>query len=275
MDSNLITAFATIFLVMVGLFQVVILIAQTKQSKLNLMQNYQTQWVKLNKKLATLIFIGRDEDEYYQIADKKLLSKLIKARAKTNNHEPTIWARDAVRSVCGLLSDICVQCLNGNLNISDIYSLFGSQLLRHGRPLRKLLDKKYHTTYGLHQLRDRNHVKLQREVSDWLVYHDGIRRRCLILIDLLWAEAARLEDLPPSDLINAAETKKITGNLCRKRLAQECIRLNWYKGQYYSRKLSYFLRNSEYKKENSLIGIDPNRIKELEKQWTDNLLGDK
>lgn len=113
---------------------------------------------------------------------------------------------------------------------------------------------------------------VRNELQDWLIYHDGIRRRCLILIDLLWAEAARLEDLPPGDLKSAADAKEQSGHLNRRRLVEECRRLNVLKYGIRGISLSCFLRNAEYKKKGFMPGIDRRRLDELESEWTKRLL---
>lgn len=68
------------------------------------------------------------------------------------------------------------------------------------------------------------------------------------MLDLLWAEAARLEDLPPSDLIDAANLKETTGKKNRKRLFDECKRINRSILPTQAFCLSQYLLHGEYKK---------------------------
>lgn len=269
MDSNTITALATGLLVAVGIAQIGILKSQRRHSQLELTEVYRRRWENSKQDWGTVIFIGRDEDEYYQVISKEVVDQLASKRDMANNHEPTVWALDATRSVFGNMSDICTRILQNQLDIEDVYSLFGTELLRQSRPLRVLLDNNYPTdSFG----NSNAHHKVRNEVQDWLIYHDGIRRRCLILIDLLWAEAARLEDLPPSDLKSAAEAKIHTGKNNRTRLLNECNRLNRSRFSFQALKLSKILRNSEYQKCCSRIGINKKRLEKLEKEWTDRLL---
>lgn len=269
MDSNAITALATGLLVVVGFTQIGILNSQRRHSQLELIEVYRRRWENNKKDWGTVIFIGLDEDDYYQVVSKDLVKNLASKRDKANNNEPTVWALDAVRSVFGNIGDICTRILQGQLDVKDVYSLFGTELLRQSRPLRILLDNSYPTdSFDV----NKSHQKVRNEVQDWLIYHDGIRRRCLILIDLLWAEAARLEDLPPSDLKSAAEAKIHTGKRNRIRLLNECKRLNRSRISFLAMKLSNFLRNSEYKRIFSRIGIDKKRLVKLDKEWTDRLL---
>jgi hypothetical protein len=112
-------------------------------------------------------------------------------------------------------------------------------------------------------------------MQDWLIYHDGLRRRCLILIDILWAEAVRLEDLPPSDIRSAADAKIKTGKLNRRRLFNETIRLNGLKKLFLAMNLSRFLKRTEYKSFWNLKGLKKSRLDNMEKNWTKRLLREK
>ncbi|MFD2111941.1 hypothetical protein [Thiorhodococcus fuscus] len=271
MDSNTITALATALLVMVGIAQIGILIAQRRQSQFQLLEEYRRRWNEYRRYWGTIIFIGRDQDEYYQVIDKEEIARLSKLKESVTNSSPTIWALDSSRLVFTTLSDICLKILQNQIKVGDVYSIFGTEVLRHSKPLRVLLDSFYPNG---HSRPDRAHSKVRDEVQDWLIYHDGIRRRCLILIDLLWAEAARLEDLPPSDLKSAADAKIETSSINKKRVISECIRLNGLGKAIHAYRLSYFLKNSEYKKRYFPIGIEKTRLEKLEKEWTVRLLRD-
>lgn len=234
MENELTMSILTGLLVLVGLAQVMMLINQKRQNQLSLLQEYRSRWNAYQRQWATVIFVGRDEDEFYQVADKKLLLELTKLVKQNSNTSHTVWALESINYISNTLSDVCLKVIQGQLNIKDVYPLFGSELLRHGRPLRVLLDVYYNSEY-YEMLHDKsnyirnlsNHQKVRNELQDWLIYHDGIRRRCLILIDLLWAEAARLEDLSPSDIEFAANAKEESGKKSRARLAKEIRRVNY------------------------------------------------
>lgn len=156
------------------------------------------------------------------------------------------------------------------MNIRDIYPIFGSQFLRQSKPLRRILDIYY--SYGYNPLESDEHKRVRTEIEDWLIYHDGVRRRCLIFIDLLWAEAVRLEDLTPEDIRNGANAKIKTGNKNRNRLFKEAIRLNGYNYIFTVLKLSRFLLYSEYRSIFNMHGVDKERLKLLESEWTNRIL---
>jgi len=91
----------------------------------------------------------------------------------------------------------------------------------------------------------------------------------------LWAEAARLEDLPPDDMQSAADAKSNTGGLNRKRVFKETIRLNGIINILYAFKLSRFLRKAEYRSWTNWKGIKKARLVILNKEWTKRLLRDR
>ena len=279
MGNELIMSILTGLLVLVGLAQVMMLINQKRQNQLALLQEYRSRWSAYRKQWATVIFVGRYEGEFYQVADEKLQLELTKLVNKTSNSSHEIWALESINYICTTLSDICLRVIQGQLDIKDVYPLFGSELLRHSRPLRVLLDvhytsEYYSTLYNGPKSSNRlsKHEQVLRALQDWLIYHDGIRRRCLILIDLLWAEATRLDDLSPSDIEAAAIAKQGSGKKSRDRLAKEIRTINYFFPIYRLFKLTTHLRNSEFKKYRWQVGIDRKRLEEREKQWLAMLL---
>lgn len=271
MNEGLLTALATILLVIVGLAQMVVLIAQKKQSRIALTAQYRELWANCKKHWGVVIFIGRDKSEYYQVLDECTINELVKKTELYNNSTPTRWALDSIQKLCGILGEVSTRVLQGHLKISDIYPIFGTEFLRHSRPLRRLFEPEYKYTF-FNEENDSAHNLIRNNIQDWLIYHDGLRRRCLILIDLLWAEAARLEDLPPDDMKSAADAKKLTGNINRDRVFREVMRLNGITSIILAFKLSIFLRRSEYFKFTNPKGIKKKRQLELDEMWTKRLL---
>ncbi|RXJ75338.1 hypothetical protein CRU86_08545 [Aliarcobacter skirrowii] len=270
MDNNTITAFATFMLVIVGITQVKSLTTQNRQSQLIFIEEYRKRWLRSRKDWGVIVFLGRNDDDYYQVVKDKIIKEFILLRDNSNLSMPSVWALDSARIIFTLMNDICIKLLKNQIKINDVYPIFGTELLRNSNPLRKLLEKSY---YGVHsRFNNEKHNRLRREIQDWLIYHDGVRRRCLILIDLLWAEASRLEDLPPYDVKSAAEAKLISGEFCRNRIYKECKQLNNFFGIFIGMKLSHFLKHSEYKTPCSNIGVDKNKLVILEKEWVDRLL---
>jgi len=262
MNENLWIAIATVLLVVVGLIQIIVLFSQKAQARIALTEQYRQLWNSLKKDWGIVIFFGKEHDEYYQVLDEVSINNLRKEIKKHRLGTQTIWALESVRNVCGALSEVSTRILQGHLNISDIYPIFGTEFLRQCRSLRKLLDPGYDSP---HHIEDASilHNSVRTEMQDWLSYHDGLRRRCLILIDLLWAESARLEDLPPNDMKNAADSKRITGWLNRKRIFQETIRLNGLRKVFLALNLSRFLGRAEYVSLINWKGINKRKLSNL------------
>jgi hypothetical protein len=274
MDSGTLTAIATILLVLVGFAQILILNSQKQQTRIALITQYRQLWTKYKEYFGNVIFIGRETGEYYQIHNQSKLKELQELVSQYKLDMPTTWALESVQNVFNVLDELTIRMLQGHLKISDTYPIVGTGFLRHNLPLRQLLDSEYHTIY-FSRHSDKNHSQILKEMQDWLIYHDGLRRRCLILIDILWAEAVRLEDLPPSDIRNAADAKKKTGKLNRRRVFKETIRLNGLKKLFLAMKFSRFLKRAEYKSFWNFKGLKKSRLDNLEENWTKRLLREK
>lgn len=273
-NSNLLTAIATVLLVFVGVAQVIILAAQKKQTRIALTEQYRQLWNSLKKHWGIVVFIGREDGEYYQFLDEASINNLKDETQKHRLDIPTVWALESIQKVCGALGEVSTRVLQQHLKVTDVYPIFGTEFLRHSRPLRQLLEPEYQTSYYTDETTER-HKLIRTEIQDWLIYHDGLRRRCLIIIDLLWAEATRLEDLPPCDMKSAADAKKITGSLNKKRVLQETIRLNGLIKLCYALELSFFLKRSEYRSLFNWSGINKKRLSSLNEKWTNRLLRKK
>lgn len=273
-NSNFLTAIATVLLVLVGLVQIFVLFLQKKQTRIALTEQYRQLWNSLKNHWGNVIFIGRENGEYYQVLDEASINKLKDETKKHRLDTPTIWALESIQKICGTIGEVSTRVLQGHLKVEDIYPIFGTEFLRQSRPLRQLLEPEYQKSYQTDDTTEQ-HKLIRTEIQDWLVYHDGLRRRCLILIDLLWAEAARLEDLPPYDMKSAADSKKKTGNLNRKRVYKEAIKLNGVSKVFFALRLSRFLRKAEYCSLTNWKGINENKLYNLDQEWTQRLLRDR
>jgi hypothetical protein len=274
-DAEL-TALATVLLVVVGAAQVGILSGQRQQQRLDWAETYRRRWTELKGDWATIVFLGRQATDFYQIAHHAQLAELREASRSSSNEVASSWAQASVRNVCGMLSDLCSRILQGHIKIHEIYPIFGTELLRQGAPIRTLLDGNsgYLKCYGSigPTEEESKHDRLRSEVTTWLVCHDGVRRRCLILIDLLWAEAARLEDLPPYELVIAANAKANTGHLNRARLANETRRLGGWGAWRRSRRLVKILHHAEWRTFPWSRGLSKKRMERLDEEWTQRYL---
>ncbi|MDD9211033.1 hypothetical protein [Aeromonas dhakensis] len=270
MSNEIVMSIFTGLLVLIGLAQVLILINQRRQNQLVLLQEYRQRWFEFRKQWSVVIFIGRNEGEYYQVASREVLTELTNLVENSSSHEPTVWALESIRCVCNTLSDICIRILQGQLEVRDVYPLFGTELLRQSLPLRVLLDVYYKNNFDSHE--GRKHSSIREELQDWLIYHDGVRRRCLILIDLLWAEAVRLEDLSPSDIKKAAEAKIKSGVKSKKRLVNELNKINGKTCILKELKLAAHLKHSEFSKFPWQRGINAAELDKRNETWIKHIL---
>ncbi|CAI8821410.1 Slr0666 protein [Pseudomonas sp. IT-P100] len=273
--SAVLTAAATGLLVIVGAAQLFVLHAQRRQQRLDLAEVYRRRWSESANQWAAVVFLGREPGEFYQVAGKEELTNFKNAVNESSVYAQDIWALHAVRTISSILSDVTLRILQGQIRISDAYPIFGTEFLRHSSPLRSLLDGRGNSSYyGLvgPDQQERLHIDLRNHMQDWLIYHDGIRRRGLILIDMLWAEATRLEDLPPSDIASAADAKRSTGGLNRQRLKHEFYRLRSRWCFFSAWRLVRYLKHAEYRRLGRWIGVDKKRLALLDSEWTERLL---
>lgn len=271
MEGITLTDSATILLAVIGVIQAVVLIEQKNQTRIALIAEYRQLWREYRLEWGNIIFIGRNDGEYYQVVNGKRLQELLEDVKKYTSSAPTIWARESAQKVFGFLGEVSTRLLQGHMHVSDIYPILGTEFLRQSKPLRQLLEPCPKNEL-LINLNTEKHLLIRDEIQDWLIYHDGLRRRCLILMDLLWAEAVRLEDLPPDEIQNAADAKKITGKLNRKRIFKEAYRLNGLEKFWIAIKLSQFLKRSEFFSFFNWLGIKKKRLNYLKAIWMNRIL---
>ena len=53
-----------------------------------------------------IVYIGRREDEYYQVANTKQIQKIKKLQLSYSLSLQTVWALESVRNISCILSDI-------------------------------------------------------------------------------------------------------------------------------------------------------------------------
>lgn len=270
-QETILTLISTVLVTIIGVAQIVISNSQKEQTRISLVTQYRDLWEKYRNYWGIIIFISRKEGEYYQVLEEEKIDELIEKTKKYKWDKPTIWTLESIQKIAGLLGEISIRIMQGHIKVSDVYPIFGSQFLRQSKPLRELLELDYDSTRHDKYI-DKEHQHFKKELQSWLIYHDGLRRRCLILIDLLWAESVRLEDLPPYDMQSGAKAKKITGKLNRKRVFKEIYRLNGIKKLLLAYRLAQFLKRAEYKTFFNRNGIDKRKLERLDKSWTERLL---
>ncbi|MCF8295263.1 MAG: hypothetical protein K9I34_04285 [Bacteroidales bacterium] len=82
-NSNFLTAIATILLVLVGLVQIFVLFSQKKQTRIALTEQYRQLWNSLKNYWGNVVFISRENGEYYQVLDETSINNL---KSETTKH---------------------------------------------------------------------------------------------------------------------------------------------------------------------------------------------
>jgi hypothetical protein len=114
-----------------------------------------------------------------------------------------IWLSDHARRVVTALSRIADLVLSGRASVELAYLVVGQELTRRSRPLRGMLFLQHHRWMAV----------------DTLASQGGTRERIMSLVDLMWAEGVRRQDLATHTVRAAAEAKRSgTGALCRRRV---------------------------------------------------------
>lgn len=131
----------------------------------------------------------------------------------------------AAREILRFFAEVCGLILRGTIRPADAYEAFGAEVARNGGAIRDLLDDK---------------------VQSWLLVQPGLKLRVLILIDLMWAEGAKLGELETQPTPEqAAAHKKRTGT--GKRNRQRAYRLTKrISGRRMARRIAKHLRNAEH-----------------------------
>lgn len=195
-------------------------------------------YVETIKRYRTLVNDSNDSDDWYE-------------EYKASYRDIAEY-KGAAQAVLKFLSAVGFLIVDGKLSPRLAYATLGTEVLRHGAALRQLIDQPPPdpTNPFIPQAGPPKELELGDEVrswvQEWLTYHPGTGRRTLILLDVLWAEAAHLRDLSIGELQWAAAAKEAfgTGRRNRSRLSQECRRLGH---PILAIRLSRRLRFSEYR----------------------------
>lgn len=179
------------------------------------------------------------------------------------------YEQDA-QEILVFLASLCLLVITGRLRPATAYSVCGLDIVRNGGSIRVLLeeghappeweDERIPATLSEPTGQEpTTAIDVVDSIRDWVGYRDGVRRRVLIMIDLLWAEAARLRDLSPWELVEAADAKSGgSGKRNRQRLANETHRAGPQPiSAWRSLRLSRHLRHAEWQGPGRRLGISP------------------
>lgn len=136
----------------------------------------------------------------------------------------TPWKLGA-RAILRFFAEVCGLIMRGTIGPADAYEAFGAEVARNGGAIRELLDDKVHS---------------------WLIVQPGLKLRVLILIDLMWAEGARLGELetqPTPKQAAAWKRKTGTGKRNRKRAYRLARQVS---GRRMARRIVRHMKNAEH-----------------------------
>lgn len=272
MDESTVSAIAGVGLLVASAIQIVTLRAEGRRHEAELVATLHRSWERLAGAWGYCILLGRLPGDYYNMVTIEEQDEFGEAAARYHRTGERNHIRrydTAMKEALQFISNCGSHILTGRLSIEAAYSVFGSEFLRQSRPLRVIVDQSYSPNYGS----DAEKLVLRHE-QDWCFYHPGVRRRVLILVDLLWAEAARTQDLAPQDLMTAAEAKRNhgTGGTNRVRLSTECRNVGvaayrrWY--------LVRFMRHAEYRVRPWNRGLNETVLRRDDAAWVRKLLRD-
>jgi hypothetical protein len=179
-------------------------------------------------------YTRRLEEAFEQILKrwKPFLDQTTEARADMAPYQL------ATRQVLRFLAEVSGQVLRGLIGPQSVYEAFGAELARNGGAIRALMTDHEH---------------------GWISIQPGLFLRVLVLIDLMWAEGARLGELETQpSAAQAAITKRThgTGRRNRSRVFQLAEKLGPGPN---ARKLRRLLRHAEHPPEprdwNKIFGL--------------------
>jgi hypothetical protein len=167
--------------------------------------------------------------EFDRLVQERFGRELERSRPLFEKHSEALAAiapyQIATRKVLRLLGEVCGQILRGLVSAQSVYEAFGAELARQGGAIRTLL-------------RDTERT--------WSEVQPGLALRVLVLVDLMWAEGARLGELntQPSPQ-SAAMTKKNlgTGRRNRRRAFELAIKLGTRRN---ARRVARLLTHAEH-----------------------------
>lgn len=273
-------ALATLGLFLVAGGQLLYAARQAHREQVLMVVELGDRWKGLRRSWDLLLLVSRGPGDYYintsleeVQAYAAIVSEDEELDARTEDsaerYENLVYRvrpyEMAVQDVGRFLSQIGFLILNGQLRPELAYAILGTEVVRNSRAIRVLTDTHapplgWKGQIDCKEVGDRQPPpgeRFRQNLRNWFDYHPGIRRRLLIVLDILWAEAARLEDLERYDLALAATIKERcrTGERNRKRLMKEAVKLGH---RLRGRRLARRLLHAEFQSQFARGGVPRN-----------------
>lgn len=223
--------------------EVALLRRQGRQLDIDVERIIASRWDELRHDWQLAILVARGPDDYYVDASSEQIMKYQALVAERVALNAAYWPSDAdaaslvelvqplkddeqieewhvqytslsrearqyelsVRAVLRFLDWLSLLVLRGRIASADLYAIVGIDFVRNSAPLKRLAE-------GSDRVEQPS-----TNAAWWTDYYPGMRQRVLILLDVLWAEAARLRDLDISELAGVARHKRSSGSGLRNR----------------------------------------------------------
>lgn len=210
---------------------------------------------------ATMLIRGTKS--YYALADPTVEQKVRnfeKVRTGYFSEPPThSWddwntarkpVEQQVRATLTALDGVAVSVIGGRLPVAVVYDVIGPDYLRSGAVVRALVGWAFASGVAHPPAIDDNvwrELTEPHEITGWTTYYPGIRLRLLVLLDLLWAEAARRADLSTLDLVEISRLKrKGSGRRNRRRVRKAFRSVNGFRPGVSGLRLRWLLTWADY-----------------------------
>lgn len=268
------------------------------RAEVALIDSLTDRWKQLSESWRRALLVSRGPSSYYapalveEVAEYRLLLEELRDFPSTISspsrrteygewlhlsHKSRKWERDA-QDVIEFLASLALLVLMGRLRPSSAYAVCGPETCRNGGSIRNLVEQGHQRPLWeqppVHAAADdvTADAVLSR-VHGWVEYRHGLGRRVLIVLDVLWSEAARLRDLDPWQLTEAADAKRDrgTGPRNRKRLSQEIHRVGGWFWFWRAFRLRRHLRSAEWRRPGHRVGLTGDVRKDA-KEWLEGRL---
>jgi hypothetical protein len=193
----------SVALVLVAWAQFLVVRAQRHHDELLVQSALLAAWKRLEPDWHRCIGAVAGPDDYYSPVYGDLRAEL--QEQATNRSELTGRLRGdtevknelAVRAVLTFLGFVAAQVLRGRVSPAFVWSLLGTDVIRRARPLRQVME---------FPAEDKTGPALMLGGATW--FYPGLGNRVRSLIDILWAEGARLGELADAEAIRVANHKR-------------------------------------------------------------------
>lgn len=226
-----------------------------------MLRELDATWQTMRDRWHRMILLADGADDFYINADPQTVQEYRQAVAGQPRAglepTPTVWQPTlrpfevAAIDVYRFFVWVGLLVLDGSLHPKTAYGVLGTEVARRSRPVRALLAAEamgltYAGTIFKTDLPMAAPVPPGGVLHPWAQMHPGIAQRVAILLDVLWAEAAVLEDLGDYDLAYAATVKEVrgTGRRNRRRALSAALRL---RSPIAALRLTRRLRRSEWR----------------------------